>query len=87
MEELGLAQETQGHLKRSCNPLYLEGSAAQKGVKGWGTACCGFPQHPLPVTLNKPNPCSCLSELENYYSVQSPGANSNLILQKAWRWL
>ena len=37
-----LAQETQGHPRRSCNPLYLEGSAAQKGVKGWGTARCGF---------------------------------------------
>ena len=37
-----LAQETQGHPRRSCNPFYLEGSAAQKGVKGWGHSQCGF---------------------------------------------
>ena len=71
-----LAQETQGHPRRSCNPFYLEGSAAQKGVKGWGHSPMWVSQHPLPVTLNKPVPAAASQSLKHYYSVQSPGANS-----------
>ena len=70
------AQETQGHPRRSCNPLYLEESAAQKGVKGWGHSPLWVSQHPLPVTLNKPVPAAASQSWKNYSSVQSPGANS-----------
>ena len=71
-----LAQKTQGHPRRSCNPLYLKESAAQKGVKGWGHSPLWVSQHPLPVTLNKPVPAAASQSWKNYYSVQSPGANS-----------